>query len=137
MNNRGFAITGILYTLFIMFLLILVSVLSGLSSRRNILQKSLLSLEESFSGTALTPDNDKIEKANESHIAPIDGKYEFEIILETGEKLNNCVSYLKEGTGFSINAETSKSAITFVPKDCNQYRINTMKVTKIISFESE
>ena len=129
MNNKGFAITGILYTLFIMFLLILASVLGGLSSRRNILQKSLLSLEESFSGIELS--SEEISNANTSQIAPVDGKYEFKITLVTGEELNNCVSYLKKG------AELDYNNITFVPKDCNDYEISNVLIEKIISFESE
>ena len=38
MNNKGFAITGILYTIFILFIMILLSILSGLNTRKNILE---------------------------------------------------------------------------------------------------
>ena len=50
LNNKGFAITGILYTVFIVFLLIMLSVLSLLRIKKNMLEKSLEVLEGSFDG---------------------------------------------------------------------------------------
>ena len=49
-GNDGFAITGILYTLFALFLMVLFSVLAGLSSRKNMLEKTTSALNESYVG---------------------------------------------------------------------------------------
>lgn len=125
LNNKGFAITGILYTLFILFLLIMLSLLAGLRSRKNMLEQSLKSLEETFDGTVLS--SDKVE----NNIAPVDGKYEFKVtFVNDSASTYTCISYLKKGTEINPN-------ITFIPKDCNDYEVLSMSVTKIISFESE
>ena len=67
LGNRGFAITGILYTLFILFLMVLVSVLAGLRTRKNVLESSTSVLEESFLGSNVEQ-NDYINyvKTNEN-----------------------------------------------------------------------
>ena len=76
LNNKGFAITGILYTLFILFLLILISILGGLSARRLMLEKSIEALETSYEGK---DDNAQIKEAIETKKAPVTGKYVFNI----------------------------------------------------------
>ena len=48
MNNKGFAITGILYTLFILFTMILLSVLATMSAKRTSLEKTIIGLENSY-----------------------------------------------------------------------------------------
>lgn len=78
MNNKGFAITGILYTLFILFLLILVSVLAGLHSKKNMLEKMTNIVEKSFQGSTLQSDSN-VQLALEKKVAPINGKYVFEL----------------------------------------------------------
>ena len=86
LNNKGFAITGILYTLFILFSLVLVSVLAGLSSRLSFLEKSVVSLEDDYKlGEEVSVDVSISE-------APVDGKYVF---TYNG---NRCYTYLKKGT---------------------------------------
>ena len=104
MNNKGFAITGILYTIFILFIMVLLSILAGLSSRRSLLEKSMMSLEDDY----------KITDANMIDItgtkAPFTGKYIY--------KINNseieCTAYLKKGVSLAPNS------ITFVEQDVEQ-----------------
>lgn len=124
LNNKGFAITGILYTLFILFLLILVSVLSGLSSKRRFAAYSLNKLEDSYTG--VLQESSVITDANSSKIAPVTGKY----IFKTDPDNKTCVAYFKKGA--SLDSET----ITYIPKDCNDYEF-TFEVTEIYSFEEE
>lgn len=124
MNNKGFAITGILYTLFVLFLLVLVSVLTGLSARKNSLERSTQGLEESFSGS-IEHSSEYITLANQAHIAPVDGKYQFK--LNDGELEHTCYAYLKKGTDLTSN-------ITLIPNDCNHYSYEK-ELTKIYSFE--
>ena len=56
MNNKGFAITGILYTLFILFIMILFSILSSLSYKKGILEKTVLGIEDDYE-TEIFPGN--------------------------------------------------------------------------------
>ena len=91
LNNKGFAISGILYTVFVIFLLILLYVLGGLNSKRKLLEKNIESIEQSMydicytigtSNTQLSIDPASIDKAQYT------GKYTFN---------NGCVTFAKEG----------------------------------------
>ena len=88
LNNKGFAITGVLYTVFILFLLIITSVLAGLQLKRTMLERSILLLEDSYIGENLYESEDGKEKIkkinkkaeeNEEKKAPVTGKYIFNI----------------------------------------------------------
>ena len=48
MNNKGFAITGILYTLFTLFVMILLSVLATISYKKTVLEKTITKLEDDY-----------------------------------------------------------------------------------------
>lgn len=100
LNNKGFAITGILYTLFILFIMILLSILSGLSTKKNIMEKSVETLANDYTW--------ECEKETTSTTAPETGKYEF----ANGSLL--CYTYLKSGTDLS-----NASSLTFTTTDCN------------------
>ena len=89
LNNKGFAITGILYTVFILFLLIITSVLAGLQLKRTMLERSILLLEDSYIGENLYESEAGKEKIkninktksgdNDPREAPVTGKYIFNI----------------------------------------------------------
>ncbi|MDD5827483.1 MAG: hypothetical protein PUD25_06965 [Bacilli bacterium] len=80
LDNKGFAITGILYTLFILFILLMFSILNGLQSKKQMLERSTVKLEESFKSKDVTNDsNIGIEKALTEGKALTTGKYLFEI----------------------------------------------------------
>lgn len=123
LNNKGFAITGILYTLFILFLLILVSILGGLSSKKNMLEQSIISQENSFIGTKI----ESTETAIKDNITTVTGKYIFSI---NGVEKIKCTAYLKSG----INIKKEK--ITYIPENCNEYE-QTMTLEEVYSFEKE
>lgn len=84
MNNKGFAITGIIYTTFILFLLILLSIMGNLRFKNKLLQKAILSYDDIFIG-----DCSEINKED----ATVDGKikktgiYEFKYF--TGDNSDN------------------------------------------------
>lgn len=121
LNNKGFAITGILYTLFILFLLIMASILGGLQSKKNMLARSVLALEETYTGSEVTDRN-----LNNLTTAPVKGKYEFTI--KNNNQKYTCYSYLNKGDDLSD--------ITFTTKECNTY-YGSRELIKIISFEKE
>lgn len=114
MNNKGFAITGILYTIFILFIMVLLSILAGLSSRRSLLEKSMMSLEDDY----------KITDANMIDItgtkAPFTGKYIYMKNISETESLL-CTTYLeKEDSLINLNY------ITFIEKKCNSDKANLL-----------
>lgn len=90
MNNKGFAITGILYTIFILFILTLFAVLTGLNTRERLMKKSIESLEYEFvyHNYYYFIDED---------VAKENGLYYFSN-SDTG---NYCYSYLKKGDKLS------------------------------------
>ncbi len=133
LDNRGFAITGILYTLFTLFILILFSILSGLQVKKQMLEKNTEKLEESYKGKDVTGDNKiGILKAQNAQKALVKGKYVFQ--LSNDSKSIQCYTYLNEGDPLTLND------IIFVPSDCNDYKddINIkFNLSNIYSFESE
>lgn len=108
LDNKGFAITGILYTLLILFSLILISVLAGLSSRLRIMEKSIESLEDDYKLGAVVSNNTIVE-------APVDGKYVFNHNKDelTSLGISGCVVYLESGS--SLIAED----LVFTDDNCN------------------
>lgn len=128
MNNKGFAITGIIYTLFILFLMILLTVLAGLSSYQRLMVNSTRSLENSFEGEKISL-ADAINGDNKTNYL---GKYVFE--LDNGLE---CSAYLNKDTEFSgyITAKSfSESVAKLSPSDCNDYDLN-MELINVYSFE--
>lgn len=125
LNNQGFAITGILYTLFILFLLILLSILGAISSKRNMLQQSISSEEDSFTGTNLNLTQAELIQIMKDNKAPVTGKYVFTITdIET-----KCFTYLNAGEPL-VN-ETR----TYSPGDCNDYNKLEMELQTVYSFD--
>ncbi len=133
-NNKGFAITGILYALLVMFLSVLVFVLSNLKSNRAMLERSIVTLEGTYQGTE--KDISLVQQAEKTKIAPVTGKYIFN--LKSTDKEVTCVSYLKKYSRID-------HSITFIPNDCNIYNYSfsyensqsesIITLTKIYSFE--
>lgn len=137
-GNSGFAITGILYTLFIMFILITFSILAELRYKNQMLQKSTEKLEESYKGIDVTNDNTKgVIACQNQRKALVKGKYIFNFNSD-GTSIT-CVTYLNKGTIFS------KETITFTQEICNRYSYEfnfqnesaglKMTLTKVYSFE--
>ncbi len=127
MNNKGFAITGILYTLLILFLTVMVSVLAGLRSKKNMLEQSIIPLEDSFKGTKLS--TNQVQQAKNSKVAPVDGKYEF-LVTFLDSDTRTCYAYLTKNTKIDDN-------IIFTRKECNEYSSTTSNLQQIYSFEEE
>lgn len=114
LNNRGFAITGILYTIFVLFSLVLVSILAGLSSKKTFQEKSIESLEEGYISDEITS-TDSLKS----------GKYHFRFkITKDGvvEEID-CYSYL-----------SSFSGITYEDIEYTTYTCNKLKKLSNITF---
>ena len=87
LNNKGFAITGILYFVLIMFLMIISSLLLVLKTRIN----RLTDLNDTINGEVELKEKD-INEEFTSYITSFRGKYIFEITDSEGVK--TCYSYL-------------------------------------------
>lgn len=150
MNNKGFAITGIIYTLFILFLMILLTVLTGLSSYQKLMINSTRSLENSFEGEEIgdDPSNlyydfDDIEEYKKAYYL---GKYVFKIDENNDGVINNldtidteCSVYLKKDTLFYDNTnEFSANGIKLSPQICNESNFSyKLILDRVYSFEGD
>lgn len=111
MGNKGFAITGIIYTLFILFLMILVTVITGLSSLQKMMINSTEKFETAFEGKEI--DSNELTTINTTGTAPYTGKYLFRVTNNMGVTINDCVAYLAKDT--NLNDEQ----LILSPAECN------------------
>lgn len=93
MNNKGFAITGILYTIFILFIMVLLSILAGLNTRKDLLEKSIMSFEDDYK---ILEENKVVDISGYNNTALVTGKYVFGSSISNGDALI-CTKYLKKG----------------------------------------
>lgn len=131
MNNKGFAITGILYTIFILFMLLISAALANISFKRSTLSKSLAEFENDFalSKIDLLENGYKIEDG--SYYASFDGKYIFELTYKLENDLNYktilCSTYLNKNEEIplvnnpTLGEDNPAKDFTLIPRDCNKY----------------
>lgn len=104
MNNKGFAIIGILYTILILFLMIMLSVLAGLNTRKNFMEKSISSFQDDYLGSDVIDNYNSDYNSDNLISAPVTGKYVFQQV----DSEISCYAYLKVGTVFSsVNLKCS------------------------------
>ncbi len=125
MNNKGFAITGILYTIFILFIMTLLAILSGLNTRLKIMQKSIMSFDDDYVQV-----NNVITSSGENlafrQNALYTGKYVFQSITDSNKV---CISYIRRGKVFKT--------ISFINDDTNckdLYSKNQLALKAIYKF---
>ena len=140
LNNKGFAITGILYTVLILFLFLLSSLLLMLSTRINRLIKLTDSINREVENTNIINirDYDSTSSENPNKISnPIDGtkffitsyrgKYEFNI---NDNNTNTCYSYLPENTLLSISGGILKYKLPTLDESGN-YVVDTSNLNDL------
>lgn len=126
MDNKGFAITGIIYTLFILFLMILISVLSGIRIMQRSASDSVYKLKEEV---------EKVEKVDGSNYGDLindnklilptgDGKYyKYEFKVDGRfEDDSGMEQQIKVMCSTYISKDTEWENVVFSPKDCNEYQ---------------
>ena len=123
MNNKGFAITGILYTLFILFIMTLFTIMSGLKTRTKLSEKSIEPLTNSYRTVKIN----YISQMQTSKIAQYDGKYIFQL-----NDTQTCTTYLKSSTSFN-NASFIEDKNTGSP--CKA-EINSLVLKEVYAFET-
>ena len=104
LNNKGFAITGILYTLLVLFSITLVSVLVGLNTRKKIMEKSVETLEGKYKYNSCGYKTTSTE-------APETGKY----IYKNGNL--TCYAYI------SIGQTLTSTNVTYTNANCNANKV--------------
>lgn len=154
LNNKGFAITATLYTILILFLMILVSVLSGLVNKEKLLEKSTESISENYkivTEEIVTEENseepvvdDGEEPVEEGETdsqeepvegeedgpaecaleAPCTGKYIFKYNDDENKK---CYSYLKKESCIDV------TKINYTTQECN----NLSNKNELLSMEEK
>ena len=115
LNNRGFAIASTLYTIFILFLMILLGILASLTARERMLDKST----ETFASDYTTDDELPDVEISSGSVAPVSGKYIFSINSQD----NYCYSYLAAGStiGDFKNLEYTTS-------ECNNLKASASEI---------
>lgn len=113
LNNRGFAIASTLYTIFILFLMILLGILASLTARERMLDKST----ETFASDYTT---DKLDQSVVfDSVVPVSGKYVFSMAgLDS-----YCYSYLASGITIS-----NIRSLEYTTSECNNLKASTSQI---------
>ena len=121
LGNKGFAITGILYTIFILFLMILLSVLGGLNIKRKLLEKNIDNMKESL--------EEKCQEIENDNDFPYTTKYLGKYIIEVNGTTYQ--TYLSKG--ITINDFSTISYVGESPIDFTNAKIVEICTTETIS----
>ena len=121
LNNKGFAITGILYTVFVLFLLILLSVLSGLNIKRKTLEKNIKNINEQLEESCETMAESAI-----GYTTKYQGKYT--IVINGAEY----ITYLPKGKQLT---QTELEDLTYIGISINPTGFSSATITEICTTE--
>ena len=140
MGNKGFAITGILYTLFVMFVMILMSILATISYKKGILEKTVLKLEDSFATSSVGTDLSNTYEKDASGVAKatIDARYEFYTKTNINGKEHElfCYAYLKKGETIpKNNIDPTNPNFILIPGDCNEHSLEIILETSTPTYD--
>ena len=113
LGNNGFAITGILYTIFILFLMILLSVLGGLNTKRQLLEKNIEDInnkiEQKCESKDISLSNNIVTTVSGKYIIDVNG-YQFTTYIPKGKQLTN--DYLQSLTYLEDNNNATTTIFT-------------------------
>lgn len=138
LNNKGFAITAVLYSLLILFLMLFLATIKILNSERNRLEKIANTVETSSVYMDKKDINEEISKDG-YYVTPYRGKYIFSI---NDSNTDDCYVYLpvytvvKFSNGQVTFSDNHQQAITTLNLSCNQgvpASITSVKVAKVFT----
>lgn len=113
LGNNGFAITGILYTIFILFLMILLSVLGGLNTKRQLLEKNIedinSKIEQKCESKNISLSNNIVTTVTGKYVIKVNG-YQFTTYISKGKQLTN--DYLQNLTYLEDNTNAKNTNFT-------------------------
>ncbi|MGN1311769.1 MAG: hypothetical protein ACI4U4_02005 [Bacilli bacterium] len=102
LNNKGFAITSVLYGLLILFVVFTGTYLSLLGAKKNKLDKITEDIEKKYDFNIPLSENEPIE---DTYTAPYTGKYTFD---------NTCIRYLYKGNVYEKSELCNASTLTTI-----------------------
>lgn len=109
MNNKGFAITSIIYGLMLLFVVIITSFLSILVGRNRRMDEVVEGVYESLKYEEITITKDSfIENDNTSYGTPKRALYHFDI---DNDGTNECSSYLPKNTALILGTTRGDGAL--------------------------
>ena len=113
MNNKGFAISSIMYSILIVFLILLVGILGMLGSRKVILDKLKKDLKEELNNMNVANSWDFIYTGNyQEFVVPADGNYKIELWGASGG--SNTKSIGGKGSYVSGTISLAKDTSLFI-----------------------
>lgn len=123
LNNKGYAVSGILYTMLLMFVLILAGVLSMMSTRKVLLDKMKKEVENNLNGQdrTIVPEPPVLEPqvydfeytgAVQTFGVPYTGKYKLEVWGANGGGYNTSYSTTGGRGGYSVGTINLSSGTT-------------------------
>lgn len=133
MNNKGFAITGVLYTIFALFMLILFAALGNASNKRQTMASTIEYMNKDFAMEEIEDKTTTYEIDETNYKATINGKYVFKIRYNTGDVQDlKCTVYLKKGEIIPVKIVKIGETTNFnlIPNDCNRVN-NEISLTEI------
>ncbi len=134
MNNKGFAVSGILYSILALFLILLLLILGNFQSRKVIFDKQKTNVIEKLEGIenkksvsefCYTTDNDL-----QQFITPMDGIYNLEIYTSNNGNYASGEVRLYQGILLYIMVGKNNNSVTSIRTEKN--KINTV----ILSYDS-
>ena len=102
LNNKGFAITSVLYGLLILFVVMTSTYLTVLSAKKNRLDNITKEIEDSYDFN-IKKEN-LTESIGDTYTAPYTGKYTFD----------NCIMYLYKGNVYEKSELCDASTLTTI-----------------------
>lgn len=138
MNNKGFAVTGIIYTLMVLFIILIIALLSMFNDRKKILDKlkdkvlNNISTTIDYTPSSYNPKSSADLALDEfyTYTAKIKGYYELKLISSNGSVLKSNL-YLREGEKLylRVGSKTYNNGTSEIFSDKTDATSVLMKVT--------
>ncbi|MGM9882395.1 MAG: hypothetical protein ACI31S_06095 [Bacilli bacterium] len=145
LNNKGFAITSVLYGLLLLFVFLVGSYLLVLTSKKNRLDTISADIDDKYGFNTKIRDVDvqilSLDSYTAPYTAPYTGKYVFKV-TDVNDSNYTCSSYIKKGsvitdtdTNTGTNIDIKLNNISFIESVCveknNEYKLQSVDLKEI------